>query len=420
MSPTGTRPVSTRRALAGAVLLDLAVSPLFAWDVFTDTLRRDLGAGEALLAGVFSVGLLAFMVGVLLGGRVADRTAPRRLALITLAGTVVGLLGTAAASAGALFLTFGVLVGASTGLGYATAVRVAGTVATRRGLALGIVVSAYAVGTAVLAPAASALLRAVGRGWTFVVLAGTLGAVLGVASWLVPGVRPVTRRRTASEHPRARPSAPVVTLWAAFGLGSAPALAAFAQAGALVGTAGAVALAVALLNVGNFAGRLVAGPLSDHVGRRTALHVDSALLVLACIPLAVGATGPLALVALLVLGLQYGALSALTPAATADVVPGERFGTTYGLVFTGWGIAGLLAPVGAAAFAVKVGFDGAYLAFLAVAALAWACVALHARTLRHGGASRRERGADTESDGGGEDRGVAAHPRVLRHHPPQS
>ena len=80
---------------------------------------------------------------------------------------------------------------------------------------------------------------------------------------------------------------------------------------------------MALLNVGNFAGRLVAGPLSDHVGRRTALHVDATLLVLACIPLAAGATGPLALVALLVLGLQYGALSALTPAATADVVPGS-------------------------------------------------------------------------------------------------
>ncbi len=32
------------RALAGAVLLDLAVAPLFAWNVFTDSLHRDLGA----------------------------------------------------------------------------------------------------------------------------------------------------------------------------------------------------------------------------------------------------------------------------------------------------------------------------------------------------------------------------------------
>jgi hypothetical protein len=56
--------MSTKRAIVGAVLLDLAVSPLFAWDVFTDSLRRDLGTDDTLLAGVFSVGLLTFMVDV--------------------------------------------------------------------------------------------------------------------------------------------------------------------------------------------------------------------------------------------------------------------------------------------------------------------------------------------------------------------
>ena len=38
--------VNTKRAIVGAVLLDLAVSPLFAWDVFTDSLRRDLGTDD--------------------------------------------------------------------------------------------------------------------------------------------------------------------------------------------------------------------------------------------------------------------------------------------------------------------------------------------------------------------------------------
>ena len=281
-----------------------------------------------------------------------------------------------------LFVTFSVLVGGSTGLGYATAVRVAGTVASRRGLALGIVVSAYAAGTAVLAPVASALLTVVGRAWTFVALAGALGAALVLAAVLVPGRRPIPGSRTRPVRRRARPSAAVVTLWAAFGLGSAPALAAFAQAGSLTGTAGSVALAVVLLNVGNLAGRLGAGPLSDRIGRRPALHANSALLVLACVPLATGTSGPLALVALLLLGLQYGALSTLTPAATSDVVPAERFGTTYGLIFTGWGIAGLLAPVSAAALAIKVGYHGAYLAFLVVAALSWACAAMHDKAVR--------------------------------------
>lgn len=372
--------MSEKRAVVGAVLLDLAVSPLFAWDVFTTSLRRDLGIDDTLLAGVFSVGLVAFMVGVLVGGRLADSVSPRRLALVTAGGTVLGLLGSAAAtSVATMLLAFGVMLGGSTGLGYATAVRLAGTVQSRRGLALGLVVSAYAVGAAVLAPVAAALLVTVGRGWTFVLLAGGLGGVLAVATVLVPGrpanlhVSPPPTRRTR------RPSRSVVALWLAFGLGSAPALAAFAQAGELAGSPSTTALAVPLLNTGNFVGRLVAGPLSDLVGRSAALHGNSAVLLLACLPLAVGSSGPGALVALLLLGAQYGALSALTPAATSDAVPSERFGTTYGLVFTGWGVAGLLAPVAAASLATEVGYGGVYRSFLVIAVLSWACVATHVR-----------------------------------------
>ncbi|PVY96917.1 MFS transporter [Actinomycetospora cinnamomea] len=380
MADTGGAPTGTARAITGAVLLDLAVSPLFAWDVFTDALGRDLAVGHALLAGVFSVGLVAFMVGVLAGGRAADTLPPRRLALVALTGTVLGLLGSAVApTVLVLFLTFGVLVGGSTGLGYVTAVRVAGTVASGRGLALGLVVSAYAAGTAVLAPAASWLLDEVGRRATFVVLAGALGVLLVVAAVLVPGTSPISPRRHRRATRRGRPSGPVLALWVAFGLGSAPALAAFAQAGSLVGDATAVTLAVVSLNLGNFGGRLIAGPMSDRIGRRAALHVNSALLVLACLPLAAGATGSLALVALLLLGLQYGALSTLTPAATSDVVPAESFGTTYGMVFTGLGVAGLVAPVAAATLAVHIGYGAVYVVFLVIAALAWASVGTYAR-----------------------------------------
>src|SRR3954462_5358074 len=93
MADTDATTGAKRRALTGAVLLDLAVSPLFAWDVFTDSLGEDLGVSHALLAGVLSVGLAAFMLGVSVGGRAADAFSPRRLALIALTGTVLGLLG---------------------------------------------------------------------------------------------------------------------------------------------------------------------------------------------------------------------------------------------------------------------------------------------------------------------------------------
>lgn len=66
----------------------------------------------------------------------------------------------------------------------------------------------------------------------------------------------------APDTHRPRPDRAVLALWAAFGLGSGPALAAFAQAGALADIPGAVAVAVVLLNVGNVLGRLAVGPLS--------------------------------------------------------------------------------------------------------------------------------------------------------------
>ena len=379
MADTGAATANKRRALTGAVLLDLAVSPLFAWDVFTDSLGRDLGASHALLAGVFSVGLAAFMLGVLVGGRAADTFSPRRLALVALAGTVLGLLGSAVASSVVvLFLTFGVLVGGSTGLGYATAVRVAGTVASGRGLALGLVVSAYAAGTAVLAPLASLLLAALGRSWTFVVLAGALGVLLAVAATLVPGAAPTSRRpRDRSVRPT-RLSGPVIALWLAFGLGSAPALAAFAQAGSLAGDMAVVTLAVALsTSATSPAG---SSPVLCLTASVAAPH-STPTRRCSCSPAprwrsAQRTPRP---------GCPAPARHPVRGAIDADASghlgrgPAERFGTTYGLVFTSWGVAGLLAPVAAATLATVIGYSAVYLAFLVVAALSWASVGTYAR-----------------------------------------
>lgn len=372
--------MSRRRVLLGAMLLDLAVSPLFAWDVFTASLQRELGAGPTALTTVFSVGLATFMAGVLVGGRIADSIAPRRMAVVAAVGTVAGLLGSAAASSVVvLVLAFGIVLGGTTGLGYATAVRVAGTFKTGRGLALGLVVSAYAIGTAILAPAAAALLDGLGRSWTFVLLAVALGVLLVVAAVLLPAEAATAPTAESGADDRRAPRGPVVALWLAFGLGSAPALSAFAHAGQLAGSTAVAAVAVTLLNVGNFVGRLAAGPASDRVGRRATLHANSALLVVACIPLALSSTGPLALVALFLLGTQYGALSTLTPAALSDVVPRQRFGAVYGRVFTGWGIAGLLAPIAVSAVAAVTGYGVVYAAFIVIAVLAWACVASYGR-----------------------------------------
>ncbi|MQA04949.1 MAG: MFS transporter [Streptosporangiales bacterium] len=368
-------PVSSTRSIAGAILLDLAVSSLFAWDVFVPVLGRELDVSRASLAVTFSVGLVGFTAGVLGGGRLADRVAPRRLAVGTALGAAAGLACAAVASSLlAVVLSFGALLGLATGTGYATAVRVAGAVTTRRGLALGLVVSAYAGGTVVVAPVAAVLLDVVGRAGTLGVLAiGTAATVL-VAAMLLPAQAPPRPDPSSRRGPVY--SGTTLRLWLAFGLGSAPGLAAFAHAGALAGGPHTAALAVALLSAGNFGGRLVVGPLSDRLSRPVAMHLTAATLVVACVALALTDSRAVSLAALLVLGTQYGALSALTPAAAADRFPTDRLGATYGVVFTSWGLAGLSAPLFAGHAANQLGWHQVYAVFLVPAAVSWLAVAV--------------------------------------------
>jgi len=44
-------------------------------------------------------------------------------------------------------------------------------------------------------------------------------------------------------------------------------------------------------------------------------------------------------------GLSYGALFSLFPAATADYYGVKKLGVNYGLVFTAWGLAGIIGPL---------------------------------------------------------------------------
>jgi MFS transporter, OFA family, oxalate/formate antiporter len=54
---------------------------------------------------------------------------------------------------------------------------------------------------------------------------------------------------------------------------------------------------------------------------------------------------PLLIAGTAVAGLSYGALFSLFPSTTADFFGLKNLGVNYGLVFTGWGIAGIIGPI---------------------------------------------------------------------------
>jgi MFS family permease len=106
-------------------------------------------------------------------------------------------------------------------------------------------------------------------------------------------------------------------------------------------------VAVAVLSVGNASGRVLAGVISDRIGRQWTIFGALMLQTAAVLTLYFvrqGAAWPMMLAIVLLIGANYGANLALYPAAAKDYFGLKNYGLNYGLLFTAWGAAGLIMP----------------------------------------------------------------------------
>jgi MFS family permease len=325
------------------------VGTLFAWSLVASDAATGVGLSDGAASTIFATAIVVFTAVVLGVGSAERWGGPRRLLNVAALLGGGGLLVAATAS-GPLALWCGValLFGAANGLAYGVAAELAARIPeARRGTGTGLVVAAYAAGPVVLGLVAPAALRAFGWRPCLAGLAVIVTGLLAVAAQLAPAEGMQGRGRASAAARSSRGT--VIVLWLVFAGGTAPGLMLFAHAAPLAAdrqlspqTAG---LAVTALAAGNLAGRLLAGWWSDRIGRLPAL---TAALATAAVSIG-GLAGPTAslvvLTGFLGTGLAYGAVSSLIPAATADRFGAGAFSAAYGRVFTGWGCAGLLAPL---------------------------------------------------------------------------
>jgi nitrate/nitrite transporter NarK len=100
--------------------------------------------------------------------------------------------------------------------------------------------------------------------------------------------------------------------------------------------------AVVVLAVGNAGGRILAGTLSDKIGRQWTMFIVYVLqAAMALLLLVIQGSAAALLLVLLIAGANYGANLALFPAITKDYFGLKGFGLNYGIVFTAWGFGGL-------------------------------------------------------------------------------
>ena len=138
------------RTLAACVVLSAVLGTIHAFSLFIDPFEEGLDAGRGAVSSVYSLALVALTLAVLTGHPLFRRLPGPLVALGAAGGAAAGLLlASSAASIAVLIVGYGLVFGASNGLGYAFSLQ-QGAEANpdRRGFGIGLVTAAYALGAA--------------------------------------------------------------------------------------------------------------------------------------------------------------------------------------------------------------------------------------------------------------------------------
>lgn len=339
--------------------VNLLLGTLYAWGVMGKALVGQWGWTKTQAVLPFAVSTAAFAIMMIFAGRLQDRFGPRWVA--TTGGLLFGLglaLSSFATSPLLMMLLFGAIGGMGIGLAYSatTPAAVKWFPAARKGLITGIVVSGVGLAAVFMGPLTQWLLARTGIAQTFLILglgSAVLIAILAqflrnpptpapVAAGAAPAARPAGRD---FDWPEMLRTPQFHLLWLMYVLTASAGLMLISNVGIIAKEQAsweAGFVPVMLLAVFNTVGRFTSGAISDRIGRTRTMVAAFALQAANmfvfsqyCSPLAVALGASFT-------GLCYGTIFTLMPAVTADYYGLRHLGVNYGLLFTGFGVAGVL------------------------------------------------------------------------------
>lgn len=344
--------------------VNLALGILYTWSMFKGAIEKEFGWQGSQLNDPYALCCIVFAVAMIFAGRCQDKFGPRVTA--SLGGLLVGagfVICSTTNSYGVWLLGFGVLAGIGIGFGYSSATPPAlkWFPPAKTGLIAGLVVAGFGLAPVYLAPTSQYLLghfqvqkSMLILGLAFVVI------VCGLAQLLVnppPGYSAGAKTAGATAKPVAINAMPreilrqptFWLLWVIYFIGSGAGLMVISSmSGMAKKSMGELAfVAVAIMAIGNAGGRIIAGTLSDRIGRRWTLFIVlliQAVLMFVAIPVTASKEMTAVVIVLVaaMIGANYGANLSLFPSYTKDLWGLKNFGMNYGVLFTAWGVGGLV------------------------------------------------------------------------------
>ncbi len=389
--------------VVGGLSMNLALGSLYAWSVFVAPLEKQFGWKRAETTWTFTIAVAVFAITFVIAGRLQDKLGPFKISLI--GGVLVSLgffLCAYTTSLTYLYVCFGVIGGLGNGFGYSTPIPVmAKWFPDKRGLAVGLAVAGYGAGSAVFGPLAQLkLIPSFGLPATFQILGAIFFVMTMFGAFLLKnppagykpaGWTPAPASKAAATTYDFSPGEVLHTpafylMWVAYALGCTAGLMVISQLVPFAKSAGIAAAALQTMSLvvgaaGNASGRILSGWMSDKIGRINVLRLMIGISAVAMPVLyLVGGNVAGLYVAVFVVYWCYGTQLSVNGAAASDFWGTKNAGINYGMLFTAWGVAGILGGrIGSVLFDKYKNYQAAFYTAAVLAAIALLCELLAKR-----------------------------------------
>lgn len=367
--------ISKRRwlVLLFACLTNLCLGSVYAWSVFAAPMGEYLGTitgtgiTTADLAIVYTVANSVGPITMISGGWINDRFGPKKVILT--GGVMFGcgmILAGLSTSVGMLMVTYGLLGGLGLGMAYGCTISCCVKFfPDKRGLIGGLTTAAYGFSSVLLPPMINLLVEKVQVKMAFILVGITFLVIISVSSlfmfscpdgfvpegWKAPEKQAGGQKEKDKDWKEMLKSPIFYLMILLLMSGAFSGMMIISQASAvgmeMIGLSVAAAgIAVSVLALFNSFGRILAGFLSDKIGRVQTLTLACFLSVGGNVLLYLCGKGDLILfyIGISIVGICFGAFMGVFPGFTADQFGAAHNSVNYGIMFIGFAMAGYFGP----------------------------------------------------------------------------
>ncbi|KJD47421.1 MULTISPECIES: OFA family MFS transporter [Paenibacillus] len=359
--------------LIASCFINLCIGSIYAWSVFSAPMAEYLSSVTGLsltpgnLAIAFTITNSVGPITMISGGWINDRFGPKKV--IFVGGLLFGggmILSGFATSVGYLVLAYGIVLGLGTGMVYGCTISNSiKFFPDKRGLVGGITTAAYGISSVIIPPIANSLISRSGVTSAFIIIGIAFLIIVCAASFFIekcpsdfvpagwtPKTVNVGRSIQNDKDWKGMLSSPLFYIMILLLMcGAFAGLMCTSQASPIaqkmIGmSAAAATTVVSVLALFNTGGRIVAGYISDKIGRINTLAFSSVFSVIGLTLLYFSGEGSVLTfyIGISVIGLCFGALMGVFPGFTADQFGVRNNSVNYGIMFIGFATAGYFGP----------------------------------------------------------------------------